>query len=59
MPTLDLFLHESFVGTVEPDRDRSRVRLNVDRDYGNDSILLSEAFATLPGRRPPVDGFGR
>jgi hypothetical protein len=34
MPALDLFLHEDFVGTIEPDaRDRSRVTLAVDRSY--------------------------
>ncbi len=56
MPALDLFLHEDFVGTVESDaRDRSRVTLAVDRGYSSGAILLSEAFATLPGRRPPVD----
>ncbi len=55
VPRLDLFLHENLVGTVEPDtRDRSRVTLSVDGGYAGD-ILLSEAFATLPGRRPPVD----
>jgi serine/threonine-protein kinase HipA len=55
VPALELFLHEDFVGTVEPDaRDRSRVALTVDRNYSAGGILLSEAFATLPGRRPPV-----
>ena len=56
MPSLELFLHERFVGVVEPDRrDQSRVVLTVDSGYQDDGILLSEAFATLPGRRPPVD----
>ena len=56
MPTLDLFLHENFVGTVAPDsRDRSRVTLAVDGEYSGASVLVSEAFATLPGRRPPAD----
>jgi serine/threonine-protein kinase HipA len=56
MPSLELFLHDQFVGVVEPDRrDRSRVVLTVDSGYQNDGILLSEGFATLPGRRPPVD----
>ncbi len=56
MPALDLFLHEDFVGTIEPAaRDRSRVTLAVDRSYSSGAILLSEAFATLPGRRAPVD----
>ena len=56
MPALDLFLHEDFVGTIGPAaRDRSRVTLAVDRSYSSGAILLSEAFATLPGRRPPVD----
>jgi serine/threonine-protein kinase HipA len=56
MPALDVFLHEDFVGTIEPNaRDRSRVTLVVDRGYSGGGILLSEAFATLPGRRPPAD----
>ena len=55
MPNLDLFLHNRLVGTVEPDgRDKTRVTLNVDKDYRDDT-LLSESFATLPGRRPPTD----
>ncbi len=55
MPALDVFLHEDFVGTIEPDaRDPGRVALAVDGNYSG-AILLSEAFATLPGRRPPVD----
>jgi serine/threonine-protein kinase HipA len=57
MPGLDLFLHEQFVGVVAPDRrDRSRVLLDVDPEYdpGNGGVLLSEGFAALPGRRPPV-----
>jgi serine/threonine-protein kinase HipA len=56
MPTLDLFLHDRFVGVVESDRrDESRVVLSVDRGYEDGGILLSEAFAALPGRRPPPD----
>ena len=55
MPGLDLFLHDRFVGTVEPDRrNKTRVTLNVDLAYDAE-ILLSESFATIPGRRPPVD----
>ena len=55
VPALELFLHEDFVGAVEPGaRNRSRVTLTVDRGYAR-GVLLSEAFATLPGRRPPVD----
>ena len=55
MPNLDLFLHNRLVGTVEPDgRDKSRVTLNVDNAYRDDT-LLSESFATLPGRRAPTD----
>lgn len=55
MPNLDLFLHNRLVGTVEPDgRDKTRVMLNVEKEY-RDDILLSESFATLPGRRPPTD----
>jgi serine/threonine-protein kinase HipA len=43
------------VGAVEPDpRDRTRVLLDVDRAYRQE-VLLSESFATLPGRRPPAD----
>jgi serine/threonine-protein kinase HipA len=55
VPALDLFLHERFVGTVEPDtRDRSRVALVVDSGYEDGNILLSESFAALAGRRPPT-----
>ena len=55
MPTLDLFLHDTFVGVIEPDRrDRGRVVLTVDSGYEG-GILLSEAFATLPGRRPSTE----
>jgi hypothetical protein len=51
MPSLDLFLHDRFVGVIEPDRrNRSRIGLSVDRGYENGHILLSEAFAALPGR---------
>lgn len=51
---LDLFLHDSQVGTVSRARDRTRVSLDVARDY-RPSILLSELFATLPGRSPATD----
>jgi|SRR5665213_141179 len=55
MSGLDLFLHEQFVGTVEPDRrNKSRVSLNVDQGY-REEIRLSESFTTLTGRRPPVE----
>jgi len=55
VPTLDLFLHDTFVGVIEPDRrDRGRVVLTVDSGYEG-GILLSEAFATLPGRRPSTE----
>lgn len=55
VPSLELFLHDRFVGTVEPDsRDRSRVTLTVDSGYEGDAALLSESFATLAGRRPPT-----
>lgn len=55
MPSLDLYLHERRIGAVEPAaRDRTRVVLDVDRGYRPD-VLLSESFATLPGRRPSVD----
>jgi serine/threonine-protein kinase HipA len=55
VPTLDVFLHDRFVGALEPDRrDRSRVVLAVDPGYEADRVLLSEGFTTLPGRRPPV-----
>lgn len=55
MASLELFLHDRHVGTVSPDaRDRTRVTLSVDRDYEQE-ILLSEAFAVLAGRKPPVD----
>lgn len=56
VPILELYLHDRFVGTIEPDpRDRSRVSLTVDSAYEGDTVLLSESFATLAGRRPPVD----
>lgn len=55
MPTLDLFLHDRFVGTVNPTpRDRTRISMLVDRDF-RPEVLLSESFASLPGRRPAVD----
>lgn len=55
MPDLDLYLHDRRVGTVTPDRrDRTRVVLEVDPGYHR-GVLLSESFATLPGRRPPVE----
>jgi serine/threonine-protein kinase HipA len=55
VPALDLFLHERFVGTVEPDaRDRGRVVLVVDSGYEDGGVLLSESFAALAGRRPPI-----
>lgn len=55
MPSLDLYLHDRRVGTLTPDsRDRTRVVLEVDRNYRQE-VLISESFATLPGRRPPVD----
>ncbi len=56
MPSLDLFLHERFVGVVEPaPRDRGRVTLSIDADYDNDDVLLSESFATLPASKPSVE----
>jgi len=55
MPSLELFLHDRFVGTVEPDRrNKTRVTLDVDETY-REEVLLSESFATLSGRRPPVE----
>jgi serine/threonine-protein kinase HipA len=55
MPSLDLYLHERRVGTIEPaPRDRTRVVLDVDRAY-RPEILLSESFAVLAGRRPQAD----
>ncbi|HEY5266515.1 MAG TPA: HipA domain-containing protein [Acidimicrobiales bacterium] len=55
MPALELFLHDRFVGTIEPDRrNKTRVTLNVNETYCDD-VLLSESFATLSGRRPPVE----
>lgn len=55
MASLELFLHDQHIGTVTPDaRDRTRVSLSIDREY-KQGILLSEAFATLAGRKPPVD----
>lgn len=53
MVSLELFLHERRVGAVSPDaRDRTRIVLDVDRAYRQE-VLLSESFATLPGRKPP------
>lgn len=55
MPGLDLYLHDVRVGSVaRAARDRTRVTLSVDPDYEAD-VLLSEAFAPLAGRKPPVD----
>jgi serine/threonine-protein kinase HipA len=55
MPSLDVFLHDAFVGVLTPaPQDRGRVRLDVDPGY-HPSVLLSEGFAVLPGRRPPAD----
>lgn len=55
MPSLDLFLHERFVGVVTPDgRNQHRVVLNIDSGYQDGGVLLSEAFAALPGHRPPA-----
>jgi serine/threonine-protein kinase HipA len=55
VPSLDLYLHDRRVGTIEPvPRDRTRVALHIDREYRPD-ILLTESFATIPGRRPPAD----
>ena len=52
MPSLDLFLHDQFVGDVQPAlRNKDRVTLDVDRTY-REEIVLSESFAPLPGRRP-------
>jgi len=54
MPSLDLYLHDRYVGTVTPDmRNHARVRLDVDRDY-QPEVLLSDSFVALPGRRPPA-----
>ncbi len=56
MPSLELFLHDRHVGVVAPEqRDRSRVTLTVDSEYENADVLLSEGFATLPGRRPSAE----
>jgi hypothetical protein len=50
MVSLELSLHEGRVGAVSPDaRDRTRIVLDVDRAYRQE-VLLSESFATLPGR---------
>lgn len=55
MPSLDLYLHNLRVGQVIPDRrDRTRIVLEVDHGFRQE-VLLSESFATLPGRRPPLD----
>jgi len=55
MPGLEWFLHDRFVGTIEPDRrNKTRVTLDVNETY-QEEVLLSESFATLTGRRPPVE----
>lgn len=54
MPALELFLHDEHVGVVEPARDKTRVMFTVNREY-RQNILLTESFATLPGRRPAAD----
>jgi serine/threonine-protein kinase HipA len=55
MTSLDLYLHDKWVGVVTPTpRDQTRVNLEIDRRYEQE-ILLSESFATLAGRRPPSD----
>jgi len=55
MPGLELFLHDRFVGKIEPDRrSKTRVTLDVNETY-REEVLLSESFATLSGRRPPVE----
>ena len=55
MQGLELFLHDRFVGTIEPDRrNKTRVTLDVNEMY-SEEVLLSESFATLSGRRPPVE----
>src|SRR5664280_1551174 len=55
MPGLELLLHDRFVGIVEPDqRNKTRVTLDVDMAY-HAEILLSESFATVPGRRSPAE----
>jgi serine/threonine-protein kinase HipA len=55
MPNLDLFLHDQFVGSVQPAlRNKTRVTLDVDKSY-REEIVLSESFATLPGRRPRTE----
>jgi len=52
---LELYLHDQLVGAVTPDlRDRTRVVLEVDREYRPD-ILLSESFTVLPQRRARSD----
>lgn len=55
MRTLDLFLHDRYVGSVQPGlRNKTRVTLDVDKSY-REEIVLSESFATLPGRRPKTE----
>jgi len=55
MQSLELFLHERYVGIVVPNlRDRTRVSLEVDGTY-QPEVLLSESFTVLPGFRPPKE----
>lgn len=51
MPALDLFLHDRLVGSVSPAEGGRRVDLRIARDY-EEEIVLTESFATIPGRRP-------
>ncbi|WP_430868610.1 type II toxin-antitoxin system HipA family toxin [Demequina aurantiaca] len=56
MSALELFLHDAYVGTVEAaSRDQTRVTLSVDAGY-RQGVLLSESFATMPGRSPASAG---
>ena len=54
MPSLDLFLHDSYIGIVGANsRDRTQVSLEVDGDY-QPAVLLSESFAAISGRAPAM-----
>ncbi len=55
MPSLDLYLHDQYVGVVTPVKgDPTRVCLTVAPGY-RENVVLSESFATLPGRQPPIE----
>lgn len=53
MDSLDLFLHETRLGTIRRGTSRSQVRVEWDAAYA-ESTRVSEAFGVIPGREPPM-----